>query len=516
MPAPSPGTSTAFRLARITALVLGCLVFLYACERSKSAVLSDVWVEVAVAGGFGVAGLVAAWFEIALNARNRQEDADRRRADSAWDDDEEHDEAPIHGNFSGRSTGLDDENARSDRAERTGRPARPDSVLSLEDDDRLDTSTRANLTAWIPRTLRGGWADTADADEPAPPLLAKWSALTKWVRRTEPDVDLVDDDIDHVERTETGELVVESSRWTMRARIVRSGDLVFHRRERGGAHPQPEWKWTFHPDAFPAIRTALGATTGDLLDLLEQAIPRLEPGARHDPGAWLRAHDIPAMYREKGVSAAEVTRELPVLRPGLPAPASSPDRRPRGHEWPTTAQPETWSGGAEPAPSERTARRRTDSERARSSGPLPQTGAEQSSRSRRRPPARPDQPDRRRDDRTDYDEFATPDDRPDTRDERARRSRQYPSPAYEAATHRRPPTDRQPGRQRDPYPPMDFEPARRRATPPTPNEHTSRPRARFAPSDHHAEPSHDQPAPGRRGGRDQPPPAHEPTSRRRW
>ncbi|MEU4341786.1 hypothetical protein AB0H00_11015 [Nocardia sp. NPDC023852] len=459
MPAPSPGTSTAFRLARITALVLGCLVFLYACERSKSAVLSDVWVEVAVAGGFGVAGLVAAWFEIALNARNRQEDADWRRAASAWDDDE----APIHGNFSGRSGELDDDNARSDRAERTGRPARPDSVLSLEDDDRLDTSTRANLTAWIPRTLRSGWADTADADEPAPPLLAKWSALTKWVRRTEPDVDLVDDEIDHVERTETGELVVESSGWSMRARIVRSGDLVFHRRERGGAHPQPEWKWTFHPDAFPAIRTALGATTGDLLDLLEQAIPRLEPGARHDPGAWLRAHDIPAMYREKGVSAAEVTRELPVLRPGLPAPASSPDRRPRGHEWPTTAQP-----------------------------------------------------DRRRDDRTDYDEFATPDDQPDTRDERARRSRQYPSPAYEAATHRRPPTDRQPGRQRDPYPPLDFEPARRRATPSTPNEHTSRPRARFAPSDHHAEPSHDQPAPGRRGGRDQPPPAHEPTSRRRW
>ncbi|MGO4617097.1 hypothetical protein AB4305_21100 [Nocardia sp. 2YAB30] len=507
MPAPSPGTSTAFRLARITALVLGCLVFLYACERSKSVVLSDVWVEVAVAGGFGVAGLVAAWFEITLNARNRQGDVARRRADITWDDAEEPDEAPIHGNLAARSGELGDEDARSDRAGRTGWPARPDSVPSLEDDDRLETSARTNLTAWIPRALRSGRADTGDADEP--PLLAKWSALTKWVRNAEPDVDLVDGEIDHIERTETRELVIESSGWTMRARIVRSGDLVFHRRERGGAHPQSEWKWTFHPNAFPAIRAVLGATTGDLLDLLEQTIPGLEPGARHDPGAWLRAHDIPAIYREKGVSAAEVTRELPVLRPGLAEPASSPDRRSRGHEWPTTAQPNTRSDDADPLPAERSARRRTDSERARSNGPSPQTGAEEPNRSRHRPPARSDQPDRRRHNRTDYDEFATTDDQPDTRDERARRSRQ-------AAAYRRSPTDRQPVRQRDPYPPMDFEPARRRTTPSAPDEHTSRPPARSAPSDHHAEPSYDRPAPGRRNGRDQPSPSHEPNPRRTW
>ncbi|WP_280345029.1 hypothetical protein, partial [Nocardia abscessus] len=41
-------------------------------------------------------------------------------------------------------------------------------------------------------------------------------------------------------------------------------------------------------------------------------------GGRNPAGGGVRPHDIPATYREKGVSATQVTRELPVLQPGRP------------------------------------------------------------------------------------------------------------------------------------------------------------------------------------------------------
>ncbi|WP_405177464.1 hypothetical protein OG225_24445 [Nocardia sp. NBC_01377] len=75
MPAPTLGTSTRYRLARITALVLGSLVFLYACERSRSSMLSDVLGEVLLAACLGIAGIAAAWFEISLSNRTAEQEA---------------------------------------------------------------------------------------------------------------------------------------------------------------------------------------------------------------------------------------------------------------------------------------------------------------------------------------------------------------------------------------------------------------------------------------------------------
>ncbi|MFG3614824.1 hypothetical protein [Nocardia sp. NPDC047654] len=316
MSAPSPGTSTRLRLARITGLVLGSLVFLHACERSKSVLLGDVRVEVAVAAALGAAALAAAWFEIKL--RGLEQDAD-----PPWDDAEQY-ETPSPGNFPGR-TGrrADTAYGRGERARRTDVAARPGPVADLEDDDQLepeDSAGRADLVAGIARTLRITRRGASGERLPLPTL----NAMTKWIRRVDPD-DEADpgelddhDETEQITRTETGELVIESSRRTVRARIGRSGDLVVHGRWHGSAHPPSEWKWTFHPDAFHAIRSALGDGPGDLLDLLEDTIPWLDAGARQDPGAWLRAHDIPATYREKGVNAARTTRELPVLQPGRP------------------------------------------------------------------------------------------------------------------------------------------------------------------------------------------------------
>ncbi|MGW4365125.1 hypothetical protein ACWEKT_05710 [Nocardia takedensis] len=75
MPAPLLGTSTRYRLARITALVLGSLVFLYACESSRSAMFSDVWGELLLAACLGLAGIGAAWFEITLSNRHGAQEA---------------------------------------------------------------------------------------------------------------------------------------------------------------------------------------------------------------------------------------------------------------------------------------------------------------------------------------------------------------------------------------------------------------------------------------------------------
>ncbi|WP_431969502.1 hypothetical protein [Nocardia sp. bgisy134] len=64
MRAPSVDTGTALRLARIGALVVGCLLFLHACERTRRVIPADVWIELAIAAALGVAAMVVAWFEI--------------------------------------------------------------------------------------------------------------------------------------------------------------------------------------------------------------------------------------------------------------------------------------------------------------------------------------------------------------------------------------------------------------------------------------------------------------------
>ncbi|MFD6156786.1 hypothetical protein ACFWF7_19625 [Nocardia sp. NPDC060256] len=250
MPAPA-GTSTAFRLARIAALVLGSLLFLYACENSKSALLADKWVEVAIAGALLAAGLGAAWFEIKLTDY-REDDEDELEAERA-------------------------ENRRDSVGTRRGHAKGRAEV-------RGATHGRTSKSRWIPGILR------ADDSEPL------------------------------ADRAGTREFLVESEGWSMRAKIARSGDLVFHGHDLGGTYPPYEWMWVFHPETFPDIRTALGDDEGEILELLEEVVPQLDRHGRHDPGAWLRTHDIPATYREKGVSATQETRELPIQQPGLPRP----------------------------------------------------------------------------------------------------------------------------------------------------------------------------------------------------
>ncbi|WP_433656976.1 hypothetical protein ACQPW1_36650 [Nocardia sp. CA-128927] len=249
MPTPA-GTSTAFRLARIAALVLGSLLFLYACENSKSAMLADKWVEVAISGGLLAAGLGVAWFEVKLTDYRVYDDEDELR--------------PVRA---------------ESRAARGGHAKGRADVRG----DRGKTQVRTRMSRWIPGL-------TLADDEP------------------------------RADRDEIREFLVESEGWSMRAKIARSGDLVFHGHDLGGTYPAYEWMWVFHPETFPDIRAALGDDEGEILELLEDVVPQLDRHGRHDPGAWLRTHDIPATYREKGVSATQQTRELPIMQPGLPRP----------------------------------------------------------------------------------------------------------------------------------------------------------------------------------------------------
>ncbi|MEV6429571.1 hypothetical protein [Nocardia sp. NPDC051463] len=196
MPAASAATIVALRLARITALVLGSLLFLYACEFGADSGSTSWRVEMGIAAVLGIAGLGAGWFQITL-------------------------------------------------AHHVGKH-----------EFRIASEGRA-----------------------------------------------------------------------VTARIVTSGNLVFHGHDLGGPHPEYEWTWTFRPTSFPAIRAALGGRGGrggDLIALLEDTIPDLDRHGRHDPGAWLRHHDIPARYREKGVDPAHPTRKLPVIECDLPQPISLP------------------------------------------------------------------------------------------------------------------------------------------------------------------------------------------------
>lgn len=286
MPART-GTRTAFRLARIAALVLGSLLFLYACEYSKSAVLADRWLEVAGAGLFLAVGIGLAWFEIKLT------DFRDYIGDEADIPAEPVAARSTHASVRRGASGIRSEYAE-DRAERA---ATRMGHRETRRDDRVPTgeSVAARIRA-AGRKASGLGSES-------------W-----W----KPGRSGADRDEARDGRSETHEFLVESEGWSMRAKLGRSGDLLFHGHDRGGTYPAYEWMWIFHPDTFPAIRDALGDPDGEILDLLEDVVPQLDRHGRHDPGAWLRAHDIPATYREKGVSATQDTREIPLLVPGLP------------------------------------------------------------------------------------------------------------------------------------------------------------------------------------------------------
>uniref|UniRef100_UPI0024576553 hypothetical protein n=1 Tax=Nocardia brasiliensis TaxID=37326 RepID=UPI0024576553 len=286
MPART-GTRTAFRLARIAALVLGSLLFLYACEYSKSAVLADRWLEVTGAGLLLAVGIGLAWFEIKLT--------DFREY---IDDEADIPAEPVaarspHASVRRGASGIRSEYAE-DRAERA---ATRMGHRETRRDDRVPTG--ASVAA---RIRAAGRKASGLGSE------SWWKPGRSGAERDEA----------RDGRSETHEFLVESEGWSMRAKLGRSGDLLFHGHDRGGTYPAYEWMWIFHPDTFPAIRDALGDPEGDILDLLEDVVPQLDRHGRHDPGAWLRAHDIPATYREKGVSSTQDTREIPLLVPGLP------------------------------------------------------------------------------------------------------------------------------------------------------------------------------------------------------
>ncbi|MFC8526942.1 hypothetical protein [Nocardia sp. NPDC057227] len=72
MPALSSRHGTAFRLLRVGALIVACLVFLWGCEVSRSSTLGDVPEYLVLAGLAAVVGFAAAWFEIrAVRAARR-------------------------------------------------------------------------------------------------------------------------------------------------------------------------------------------------------------------------------------------------------------------------------------------------------------------------------------------------------------------------------------------------------------------------------------------------------------
>ncbi|UGT63730.1 hypothetical protein [Nocardia asteroides] len=64
MAALSSRHGTAFRLLRVGALLVACLVFLWGCEVSRSSTLGDVPEYLVLAGLAAVVGFAAAWFEI--------------------------------------------------------------------------------------------------------------------------------------------------------------------------------------------------------------------------------------------------------------------------------------------------------------------------------------------------------------------------------------------------------------------------------------------------------------------
>ncbi|WP_433201975.1 hypothetical protein ACQP1G_11340 [Nocardia sp. CA-107356] len=256
--------ATTLRLTRIATLVVGSLVFLYACEASRKSDLSDVWIQVAIAAGLAMTGLTTAWFEV-------------------------------------RAAGH--------------------------------AATRA--------------------------------------------------------RTEIRGFLIESEDLSVRARITRSGDLVFHGHDSGGTDAAYEWDWAFRATTFPAIRAALGGK-GDLLDLLERTVPHLDRQDRYDPGAWLHDQGIPAAFRERGDSSTRITRVLPVIKPEAELAHHDPDAPPSRE---STGAQEHVSARHNAAPHRRTPAAADENRPERSRRrhePSPEQGGR--ARGRRRAPADPHRP----------------------------------------------------------------------------------------------------------------------------
>ncbi|WP_067854199.1 hypothetical protein [Nocardia shimofusensis] len=275
----APSIGTALRLGRITALVVACLLFLHACDRTRRLLPTDVWLELVAAALLATGAMIAAWFEIV-------------------------------------------------RAER------------IEEAEELEAN-----------------------HPPAP---------------------------------RADDLLYDTSTHAIRARIARSGNLVIHGREYGGPRPGHEWSWTFRTDTFPAVRTALGgggdddSDGSDVLELLEEVVPRLDADSRADPGAWLRAHGIAGTYREKGDHPSRTTHKLPILRPG---PRRATDARTRASREESAAGPSvsepTRRGSRRPASptdaaSARGARPAASEFRDARSGPNRRVDADRASSSRRR------------------------------------------------------------------------------------------------------------------------------------
>ncbi|AFU04212.1 hypothetical protein AW168_06205 [Nocardia brasiliensis] len=317
--------------------MLGSLLFLYACEYSKSALLADRWLEVAGAGLFLAVGIGLAWFEIKVT------DFREYIGDEADIPAEPVAARSTHASVRRGASGIRSEYAE-DRAERAA--TRMGHRVTRRDD-------RAPTGESVAARIRAAGRKASGLGPES-----WWKPGRSGAGRDEA----------RSGRSETHEFLVESEGWSMRAKLGRSGDLLFHGHDRGGTYPAYEWMWIFHPDTFPAIRDALGDPEGEILDLLEDVVPQLDRHGRHDPGAWLRAHDIPATYREKGVSATQDTREIPLLVPGLPRLV--PERRhdPAPH-WPQRA----------PEPPSRRSRSRADEVEE----PYPQEAEPPARRSRR-------------------------------------------------------------------------------------------------------------------------------------
>ena len=216
-------------------------------------------------------------------------------------------------------------------------------------------------------------------------------------------------------RTEIRGFLIESDGLSVRARITRSGDLVFHGHDSADAYPAYEWDWAFRSSSFPAIRAALGGGRGDLLELLEHTVPHWDREDRYDPGSWLHNQGIPAAFRERGDTSNRITRVLPIINPEHPpaqphsdvAHHAAPSRgSTRGHE-PSNPRVPPRSRDSEPQDQnrpERSRRRRAEpsheqapADAHRRSAPKPQRSETPSDSWHDRPAGHYDEPPRRRD-----------------------------------------------------------------------------------------------------------------------
>ncbi|KAF0848889.1 hypothetical protein [Nocardia caishijiensis] len=91
-------------------------------------------------------------------------------------------------------------------------------------------------------------------------------------------------------------LLYAADGWSVDARISRhSGKLHFYGQDLGGPFSEYEWSWSFAPETFADIRTALADRdrTRDLLVVVQEFFTDTDI---RDPGKWLRDNGIPAEF----------------------------------------------------------------------------------------------------------------------------------------------------------------------------------------------------------------------------